>query len=228
CVSERDTAELIHWLLPSAAAERPSRLAAYFQVTCGRPVRIKCNQARSGPWATSTARTPPYTRTPASRRWDAPPAAMELGSATAYTTRATPARTNTSAHGAVRPACAQGSSVTTAVPPMAAEPAARNASTSACGPPGGRVAPCPTTLSAASNTTQPTGGFGLVAPRASALSSIAAPIASWRRGGTRALSAPCSSPRGSHVLTTHCLACAKPGAACSRSADTARAGSCAP
>ena len=45
------------------------------------------------------------------------------GSATATTTRATPAAISASAHGPVRPVCAHGSRVTTAVPPRARSPA---------------------------------------------------------------------------------------------------------
>ena len=48
-----------------------------------------------------------------------------------------PRRSSASAHGGVRPWCAQGSSVTYAVAPRARSPAARSASTSACAPPGG-------------------------------------------------------------------------------------------
>ncbi|PQM44286.1 hypothetical protein C1Y40_05554 [Mycobacterium talmoniae] len=39
CTSARAASLVIHWLEPSAAALRPSTLAAYFQVTCGSPVR---------------------------------------------------------------------------------------------------------------------------------------------------------------------------------------------
>ena len=46
-----------------------------------------------------------------------------VGSGTATTTRATPAAISASAHGPVRPVCAQGSRVTTAVPPRARSPA---------------------------------------------------------------------------------------------------------
>jgi hypothetical protein len=76
-----------------------------------------------------------------------------------------------------RPVCAQGSSVTTAVPPTARSPAARSATTSACGPPGGRVAPTPAIVPSAASTTQPTGGLGLVVPSTCSLAATAARIA---------------------------------------------------
>ena len=65
----------------------------------------------------------------------APPAATGFGSVWAKTTRATPAATSASAHGPVRPVWLHGSRVTTAVPPRAASPAWRRASTSACAVP---------------------------------------------------------------------------------------------
>ena len=49
CTSARASAPVIQRLVPSAAALRPSRVAASFQVTCGRPVRTACSHARSGP-----------------------------------------------------------------------------------------------------------------------------------------------------------------------------------
>ena len=86
--------------------------------------------------------------------------------------------------GGVRPWCAQGSRVTTAVPPRARPAAAPSARTSAWGPPAGAVKPSPTTDPVASSTTQPTGGLGLVPPSALAASSMARRIASASRAGT--------------------------------------------
>ena len=57
------------------------------------------------------------------------------------TTRRIPAAMIASVHGGVRPWWLHGSSVVTSVAPAAASPARRSASRSACGPPGGWVAP---------------------------------------------------------------------------------------
>ncbi len=61
CRSRRAASLEIHWLEPSAAALRPSMLVAYFQVTCGRPVRCLWSHSRSGPAAPvqPTPRTAP-------------------------------------------------------------------------------------------------------------------------------------------------------------------------
>src|SRR5689334_4367019 len=80
-------------------------------------------------------------------------------------TRTTPASTRASAQGAVRPVWAQGSRVTTAVPPRARTPAAARATTSAWGPPAACVAPSPVSAPVASRITAPTAGLGLVRPR---------------------------------------------------------------
>ena len=72
---------------------------------------------------------------------------------------ARPASMSASAHGPVRPTCAQGSRVTTRSHRRRPVPAARSASTSACAPPGGCVAPSPTTTPSTTRT-QPTHGFG--------------------------------------------------------------------
>ena len=84
------------------------------------------------------------------------------GSSTAYTTRRTPARSKAVVQAPVRPVCEHGSSVTTAVPPRARSPASCRATTSACGPPAKACQPCPAISPAASSTTQPTTGLGLV------------------------------------------------------------------
>src|SRR5690606_31140017 len=198
CTSARESAELIHLLLPSAAADLPSKVAAYFQVTCGRPVRTKCSHARSGPLAASRANRPDRTSTPAARSTSAPPAACGFASDTACTTRAMPAPRSASVHGGVRPVCAQGSSVTTAVRPAARSPACRRATTSACGPPGGWVAPTPTTAPEASSTTQPTGGLGLVVPRTCSLRSIAVRMAAASSSGADTAPLPSPTCAGSH------------------------------
>src|SRR5207249_933089 len=81
---------------------------------------------------------------PHARSVSAPPAATGSGSASATTTRATPASIRACEQGPVRPVWSHGSSVTTAVPPRAASPASRSATRSACGPPGGLVRPAAT------------------------------------------------------------------------------------
>jgi hypothetical protein len=134
CTSVRAGAEVIHWLVPSAAAERPSSVAANFQVTYGRPRRTAVSQATL-PCSASRRRTPVSTRRSAPRRVAAPPAATGVGSSTAMTTRLIPALISAWAHGPVRPVWLQGSSVTIAVPPRARSPAWASATISACGPP---------------------------------------------------------------------------------------------
>ncbi|COX51626.1 Uncharacterised protein [Mycobacterium tuberculosis] len=58
-------------------------LVAYFQVTCGRPVRCLWSHSRSGPAATCSANTPDRTCRPAADSRPAPPPAIPFGSATA-------------------------------------------------------------------------------------------------------------------------------------------------
>ncbi len=62
-------AAVIHCELRSAAATRPSRVAAYFQVTNGRPVRTACSHgSQRPPAAASSAQSPATTSTPACSR----------------------------------------------------------------------------------------------------------------------------------------------------------------
>ena len=175
--SARAASPVIHFDVPSRAADRPSRVAAYFQVTKGRPVRWAVSHPSSGPRATSAPSTPVTTSTPAAVRATAPPPARAVGSAQAMTTRHTPAAWIAAVHGPVRPVWWHGSRVTTRVPPRARSPAAARATTSACGPPGGEVAPSPTLRPSASSTTAPTGGLGLVLPSTIRDSSTARRIA---------------------------------------------------
>ena len=58
CTSARATVPVIHCELRSAAATRPSSVAAYFHVTNGRAVRTACSQGRSAPAAASSAAEP--------------------------------------------------------------------------------------------------------------------------------------------------------------------------
>ena len=132
--STRAACDVTQRLLPSAAALRPSRVAANFQVTNGRWCSMPKVQARFNARASRSIR-PNATSTPASRNVVSPPAAIGLGSGWANTTRATPASTMAWAHGPVRPVWLQGSSVTTAVAPRASAPASARAAASACGLP---------------------------------------------------------------------------------------------
>ena len=110
-------------LVPSAAALRPSRVAANFQVTKGRPV-----VDREGP---DPVQRPRLVLEQAARRPRRPPRAgwrrrrrrPGWGRGWAKTTRRTPASTSACAHGPVRPVWLHGSRVTTAVVPRAAWPA---------------------------------------------------------------------------------------------------------
>ena len=72
CTSARAAGPVIHWLVPSDAAARPSRLCAHLTVTCGRPRRCTASQDASSAVA-SSASTPDSTSTPAARRRSPPP-----------------------------------------------------------------------------------------------------------------------------------------------------------
>ncbi len=123
----------IQRLVPSAAALRPSRVVANFQVTNGRAV---VHGERPGPVERPGRGRPGARPRPRCRRRAAPaapPAATGLVSAWANTTRRTPAAISAPAHGPVRPVWLQGSRVTTAVAPRAASPASCRAAASACG-----------------------------------------------------------------------------------------------
>ena len=147
-VLARAAGPVIHWLVPSAAADRPSSVAANFQVTWGRPqpgVGQPLGVAALGlggeqPGLDLDAR---LGQPPGRRR-----AASSLGSATAYTTRPYARRPGWPAlQGPVRPWWSQGSRVTTTVPPRRARPPARSATISACGPPAKAWNPSPTGFS---------------------------------------------------------------------------------
>ncbi len=71
CTSRRASGPVIHWLVPSSAAARPSRLCAHFTVTCGRPLRCRCVQSATSASAASASG-------PARRR---PGCAQAVGSA---------------------------------------------------------------------------------------------------------------------------------------------------
>jgi hypothetical protein len=163
-VSIRAGRELTHRLVPSAAALRPSRVVANFQVTNGRRCSRANVQARFTARASRSSR-PMSTTTPAARSAWAPPAATGLGSGWANTTRATPASISACAHGPVRPVWLHGSSVTTAVAPLAAsaDPSASTAASaaaSACGVPAPRWNPSAISEPSGASSTQPTRGLG--------------------------------------------------------------------
>lgn len=168
--SARATGPVIHWLVPSDAAARPSRLCAHFTVTCGRPRRCTVSQESRSAVA-SAADTPDSTSTPAARRRSAPPEEWSPGSPTAYTTRETPAAMRASAHGPVRPVWLHGSRVTTAVAPWAAPGVScDSASTSACGVPAPRCHPSARTSPSRESSTAPTCGLTPRGPRAASSS----------------------------------------------------------
>ena len=160
CTSRRADSPVIQRLDPSAAALRPSRVAASFQVTNGRPCSIAKVHARLSARASrSISRRPPST--PASRRAASPPRATGFGSGCANTTRATPASISACEHGPVRPVWWHGSRVTTAVVPRASRPGLgerERASAWACRPRGG--SPPRPRPALGSSSTQPTRGFG--------------------------------------------------------------------
>ena len=171
---------MIQRLVPSAAAERPSRVAAYFHVTNGRPAACRCSQASSGPAATSSLSKPVTTSTPAARSRSTPPPAFAVGSAQPMTTLLIPASIRAWAQGPVRPVWLQGSSVTTAVPPRPAACLRERARPRRGRRQGAGSRPPPRGHRSASSRTAPTGGLGLVVPstaRESSPSPSAPPVA---------------------------------------------------
>ena len=174
CTSARAASPLIHACPPEAGAVRASRLMASFSRTKGRP-RSKREKKPALSSRACGSNTPTDTSIPAARRRAMPaPATRGFGSTLQHTTRATPAASNASAQGGVRPVWLHGSSVTYTVAPRACGPAARNAKTSACGSPARTCQPSPSTAPSRA-TTQPTRGFGSVVnkPRAASSSALA-------------------------------------------------------
>jgi len=120
---------------PDVSAIRPSRLAAAFRMTNGRPSRIKVKKGRLSD-ADASAPSPTSTCMPCSRRKANPrPLTIGFGSSVAATTRLMPASRTRCTHGGVRPWCAHGSSVQYSVAPRARPPASSSAFTSACASP---------------------------------------------------------------------------------------------
>ena len=100
--SARAASPVIHWLAPFCSAVRPSRLAAIFTRTHGRPVCTRLIQPRLSSRA-SASRKPTSTSTPAARSVLAPRAATGSGSRIAATTRTMPAASSSLVQGGVRP-----------------------------------------------------------------------------------------------------------------------------
>src|SRR5439155_604228 len=113
----------------------PSSNVASFSATNGRSACSRANRNGAFNAAAASASRPIDTITPLARRTAAPPCACGSGSEIAATTRATPAARIAAVQGSVLPRCAHGSRFTTSVAPRARSPAARRATTSACGPP---------------------------------------------------------------------------------------------
>ena len=163
---------MIHWLVPSAAATRPSMLWAIFRLTNGR----RCCWARSQrsfSSSASAASSPSRTSTPCSRNHAAPPRAASVVSATACTTRPIPARRMAFVHGPVRPVWWHGSSVTSRVVSCSGVPASRAASrtaTSAWAVPAPRWCPTCRTSPSTDSSAAPTTGLAPRTPRAAAVS----------------------------------------------------------
>ena len=112
CTSSRASSPVIHWLSPFAIAIAPSRLAASFSCTNGRPRVTRLTKPRLTVLAAPSIR-PTSTSIPASRKAAMPlPATSVNGSCIAITTRATPAPVNAKMHGGVLPSWAHGSSET--------------------------------------------------------------------------------------------------------------------
>ena len=110
--SARAAGEVIHWLVPSGRAVKPSSEAATFSRTQGVPrvMRLTKPSFSASAWAWPN---PTSTCTPAARSRAKPwPPTSGLGSLMLATTRAMPAASRASQQGPVRPWCEQGSSVT--------------------------------------------------------------------------------------------------------------------
>ncbi len=110
--SARARSPVIHLLVPSASAVRPSRLAPSFKVTHGRRVSMRRRKPRLISAASPASRPCPVAMPASSRRASPEPSTRGLGSRIATITRRTPAAISASVHGGVRPWCEQGSSVT--------------------------------------------------------------------------------------------------------------------
>ena len=124
--SARAASPVIQRLVPSGSAVRPSRLAAAFIRTYGRPRVRRATKPGLRARASASIR-PASNRTPDAASFAPPCAASGFGSRIATTTRAMPAATIASAHGGVRPVWLQGSSVTYIVAPRTFPPRSRAA-----------------------------------------------------------------------------------------------------
>ena len=103
---------VIHWLSPAGSAVLPSRLAAIFMRTQGRPRVIRRIKPGFNSRASASSK-PSFTAMPAARNcWIPWPETNGLGSLIAILTLATLAAIKASTQGAVLPVWLQGSSVT--------------------------------------------------------------------------------------------------------------------
>ena len=183
----RASGPVIQRLEPSGAAVLPSSVIASLRTTKGRPVARWTRYGRS--WSlTSPASTPSGTSTARGLErskpgpGDLPVRVSDAGDDTGDAgpderARCTAAsdRGGRRARGSHRPCRLE-----------LAPPAAARAAISACGPPGGAVAPSPTTSPAASTMTQPTHGLGDVVVRT--------PLGELDRSGHVALVSACLAP----------------------------------
>ena len=80
CTQSRAASPVIHWLVPSAAAVKPSSVCANFKVMWGRWVRT-ANSHGTKASSTCGGFSSLATSTPASANTSAPPAACGVGSA---------------------------------------------------------------------------------------------------------------------------------------------------
>ena len=110
---------MIHWLVPSAAAARPSRLDAHLAVTKGRPSRVAVSHGVHGLCDLVGEHAADDVDARLAQALGAA-AGARAGIADARRRRVlTPAAISASLHGPVRPVWLQGSRVTTAVAPRA-------------------------------------------------------------------------------------------------------------
>jgi hypothetical protein len=112
CPSRRAASPVIHWLVPSGSAVRPSIEAATLSRTHGSARDMRDTKPMLSSVASCCSR-PQRTSTPASRSRVRPrPLTVGLGSSIAAITRPTRASTSASTQGGVRPKWLHGSSVT--------------------------------------------------------------------------------------------------------------------
>ncbi len=192
--STRASRPVIHRLVPSAAATRPSRVDAYFHVTRGGRARSRsASRARARRHRRRARRRGPRPRR---RAAPAPAAGPGPGSLLAWTTRATPAAISASMHGPVRPVCAR-LEAHVGGRARARSPAASSATTSACAVPAPWCQPSPTTCGPSgpsATRTAPTRGWGRRRGRAAPARGRAAPTARHHQARSPWVLLPSPSP----------------------------------